>query len=60
MGHWCEKLLFMVQKKGVINFKSERRKKIISKLKPKIKKKHAEICNGKIQQNQNSTGFMSR
>ena len=50
-----------MQKKGVINFKSERRKKIISKLKPKIKKKkHAEICNGKIQQNQNSTGFMSR
>ena len=56
MGHWYEKLLLMVQKMGVIDFKLEK-----SKQKPKIKDKtHAEMYNRRIQKNQNSIDFMSR
>ena len=51
----------MVQKKSVIDFKYDKRKKKISQRIPKIKNKtHVEIYNRKIQQNQNSTDFMSR
>ena len=61
MGYWCKKLLLMVQKKSVIDFKYDKRKKKISQRIPKIKNKtHVEIYNRKIQQNQNSTDFMSR
>ena len=46
MGHGCEKLLLMAQKKGAINFKQEKKKKIISKLKSKIKIKPMQKYTG--------------
>ena len=50
---WLRKMPLLVLNK--------RKGKKISKQKPKIKNKtHAEICYRKIQQNQNSTDFMSR